>query len=77
MKFSMPLFTMGQFLACFIRNDNAPAKAMAAVITGGVFNIGGDYFFVFVCDMGVEGAGAGDGARPGTGDTHSLFALFL
>lgn len=53
----MPLFTMGQFLACFIRNDNAPAKAMAAVITGGVFNIGGDYFFVFVCDMGVEGAG--------------------
>lgn len=57
MKFSMPLFTMGQFLACFIRNDNAPAKAMAAVITGGVFNIGGDYFFVFVCDMGVEGAG--------------------
>lgn len=48
---------MGQFLACFIRNDNAPAKAMAAVITGGVFNIGGDYFFVFVCDMGVEGAG--------------------
>ena len=57
MKFSMPLFTMGQFLACFIRNDNAPAKAMAAVITGGVFNIGGDYFFVFVRDMGVEGAG--------------------
>lgn len=30
---------------------------MAAVITGGVFNIGGDYFFVFVCDMGAEGAG--------------------
>ena len=45
MKFSMPLFTMGQFLSCFIRNDNAPTKAMAAVITGGVFNIGGDYFF--------------------------------
>lgn len=57
MKFSMPLFTMGQFLSCFIRNDNAPTKAMAAVITGGVFNIGGDYFFVFVCDMGAEGAG--------------------
>ncbi len=57
MKFSMPLFTMGQFLSCFIRNDNAPTKAMAAVITGGVFNIGGDYFFVFVRDMGAEGAG--------------------
>lgn len=57
LRFFVPLFTMGQFLAAFIRNDNAPARAMAAVITGGVFNIFGDYFFVFVADMGIEGAG--------------------
>ena len=56
LKFAVPLFTLGQFFVCFIRNDNAPAKAMAAVIAGGIFNIGGDYFFVFVRDMGIEGA---------------------
>ena len=31
--------------------------ALAAVLTGGIFNVFGDYFFVFTCDMGVFGAG--------------------
>ena len=56
-KFVVPLFVFGQFLAAFVRNDNAPAKATAAVLAGGIFNIFGDYFFVFVCDMGIRGAG--------------------
>lgn len=34
-----------------------PALATGAVLAGGIFNIFGDYFFVFVCDMGAYGAG--------------------
>lgn len=52
-----PLFTFTQFLAAFIRNDQAPKRAMAAIIAGGVFNMVGDYVFVFVFNMGIEGAG--------------------
>lgn len=56
-KLVLPLFILGQFLACFIRNDNAPGLATAAVMAGGGFNIFGDIFFVFTCDMGTSGAG--------------------
>ena len=31
--------------------------ATAGVLSGGIFNIFGDYFFVFTCDMGAFGAG--------------------
>lgn len=27
------------------------------MLSGGIFNVFGDYFFVFTCDMGVFGAG--------------------
>lgn len=57
-KFAVPLFLFGQFLAAFLRNDNAPGRATAAVLSGGIFNIFGDCFFVFVCDMGIFGAGS-------------------
>ena len=46
-----------QMLAAFLRNDGAPGLATAAVLAGGVFNVFGDYFFVFTCDMGIYGAG--------------------
>ena len=32
-------------------------RAAAAVLSGGIFNIFGDYFFVFALDMGIFGAG--------------------
>jgi Na+-driven multidrug efflux pump len=51
-----PIFTISIFLAVFIRNDNAPNLAMKAVIIGGVFNIFGDWFFVFPLNMGARGA---------------------
>lgn len=57
LKYFLPLFTLGQLLGSFVRNDNAPHKAMIAVVSGGVFNIIGDYLFAFVFDMGVKGAG--------------------
>ncbi len=52
-----PCFVVGQALVPFIRNDNAPFKTTLAVMVGGVFNMVGDWFFVFVCDMGAGGAG--------------------
>lgn len=56
-KLAAPLFVFNQALAAYLRNDGAPGLAAGAVIGGGIFNIFGDYFFVFVCDMGSYGAG--------------------
>ena len=56
-KAVFPLFLFNQMLAAFLRNDGAPALATLGVLSGGIFNVFGDYFFVFPCDMGVYGAG--------------------
>lgn len=56
-KFAVPLFVFNQMLAAFLRNDQNPGLATAAVLSGGIFNIFGDYIFVFVFDMGILGAG--------------------
>ena len=56
-KFVIPAFLFNQMLAAFLRNDNAPGLATVAVLAGGIFNIFGDYFFVFTLDMGIKGAG--------------------
>ena len=53
----MPLFIVGNYLSAFIRNDGNPLLATVAVVSGGVFNIFGDIFFVFGLDMGISGAG--------------------
>lgn len=51
-----PFFFISPYMACFVRNDNDPKRAMAAVIAGGVFNIFGDWFFVFPLGLGMFGA---------------------
>lgn len=56
-KFTIPLFLVNQMLAAFLRNDNNPGLATAAVLFGGIFNIVGDYLFVFTFDLGIYGAG--------------------
>lgn len=56
-KFAVPSFMLSQVLAAFLRNDNNPGLATKAVLFGGVFNVLGDYFFVFTLDMGIMGAG--------------------
>mgnify|MGYP004513272201 FL=1 len=56
-KAAFPLFLFTQLLSAFLRNDGDPGRATAAVLGGGVFNIFGDWFFVFALDMGVFGAG--------------------
>lgn len=56
-KFAVPSFLFTQLLSAFLRNDGNPGLATKAVIFGGVFNVFGDYFFVFVMDWGIIGAG--------------------
>lgn len=56
-KLVVPVFLFMQLLSAFLRNDGNPALATKAVLCGGVFNVFGDYFFVFTLDMGIMGAG--------------------
>lgn len=56
-KFAVPSFLFTQLMAAFLRNDGNPELATRAVLFGGIFNVFGDYFFVFVLDMGIMGAG--------------------
>ncbi|MDO4941722.1 MAG: MATE family efflux transporter [Lachnospiraceae bacterium] len=56
-KFVVPSFLFTQLMAAFLRNDGNPGLATKSVLFGGIFNIFGDYFFVFVLNMGIMGAG--------------------
>lgn len=56
-KFVFPTYLFGQLLAAFLRNDGNPTLATAAVLAGGIFNMFGDFFFVFSLHMGIFGAG--------------------
>lgn len=56
-KFAVPSFLFTQLMSAFLRNDGNPGLATKAVICGGVFNVFGDYFFVFTLDLGIFGAG--------------------
>lgn len=56
-KLGVPSFLFTQLVSAFLRNDGNPALATKAVIFGGIFNVFGDYFFVFKLDQGVFGAG--------------------
>ncbi len=55
--FAIPFSLFINVLAAFLRNDGNPGLATKAVVIGGVINAVGDYFFVFVLDMGISGAG--------------------
>ncbi|MGG5372340.1 MATE family efflux transporter [Enterococcus sp. AZ196] len=56
-KVVLPLFLFNQMLAAFLRNDNSPGLATKAILAGGLFNVFGDYLFVFRFDLGIFGAG--------------------
>ena len=56
-KYVFPFFLFNQMLAAFLRNDDDPGLATLGVLSSGIFNVFGDYFFVFPCDMGIYGAG--------------------
>ncbi len=69
--FVIPSYSFAQFLSAFLRNDGNPGLATGAVLFGGVFNIFGDYFFVFYLDMGIVGAGV----ATAVGSILSLLAM--
>lgn len=69
-KFAVPSFLFTQLISSFLRNDGNPGLATKAVICGGVFNVFGDYFFVFVMDWGIFGAGLAT-------VLGSIFSLFI
>mgnify|MGYP002521895516 CR=1 FL=1 len=56
-RFVFPLFLFNQMLAAFLRNDKNPGLATIGVLAGGIFNVVGDYVFVFIFNMGIFGAG--------------------
>lgn len=72
-KFSVPVYIFTQIMAAFLRNDGDPILATLAFIFGGVFNIFGDYFFTFTCDLGIEGAGI----ATALGATASLLVMMI
>ena len=72
-KFVIPCFLFTQMLAAFLRNDNSPTLATVAVLLGGVFNIFGDYTFVFLFGMGIFGAGL----ATAIGSVISCFIMLL
>lgn len=55
-SFGVPFFSFSFFLQAFIRNDQAPRLAMAAVISGGIANIILDWIFIFPLGLGMAGA---------------------
>ena len=56
-EIALPFCIFSNLLSAFLRNDGNATLATVAVLIGGVFNLFGDFFFVFTCDMGILGAG--------------------
>ncbi len=56
-RFAIPCCVFSNILAAYLRNDGDANLAMAAVLSGGAFNMVGDYLLVFVFDLGIFGAG--------------------
>ena len=53
---SAPFFILNNLVSAFVRNDNAPKTAMAAMLAGSFSNILLDYIFIFPLDWGMAGA---------------------
>lgn len=59
-----PAFIFNDILLCFVRNDNAPALSMTAMLTGSFMNILLDYIFIFPLQMDILGAVFATGLSP-------------
>lgn len=66
-----PCFTLNNILVAFVRNDEGPRLAMAAMLSGSFVNVVLDYVFVYPLDMGMFGAALATGISP----TVSLLVL--
>ena len=52
-----PLFLLGALMTSFVRNDGAPATAMASVVSASLSNIVFDYILIVRLQLGMFGAG--------------------
>lgn len=59
-----PFFMLNHIINAFVRNDNHPTLAMAATLSGSLFNIIFDYIFMFPMDMGLQGAALATAISP-------------
>ncbi len=59
-----PAIIVNDVLLCFVRNDDSPRLAMAAMIIGSFSNIILDYIFLFPMKMGIFGAVFATGLSP-------------
>lgn len=59
-----PMFMLNSLLLCFVRNDGAPQRSMAAMIGGSLSNVVLDYVFMFPLGMGIFGAVLATGFAP-------------
>lgn len=59
-----PAFLLNNVLACFVRNDGAPQRAMAAMLGGSLSNILLDWVFLFPFSLGIFGAAFATGLAP-------------
>lgn len=50
------IYVLAPFFQSFVRNDNAPGRAMAASVAGSLLNVILDYIFIFILGMGMSGA---------------------
>ena len=59
-----PFFMCNYIVSAFVRNDNAPSRAMLATLSGSLFNIVFDYIFMFPMKLGLLGAAMATAASP-------------
>ena len=71
--FALPCCLFSNIFSAFLRNDGNPGLATKAVIIGGIFNVFGDYFCVFVLNLGAFGAGL----ATATGQYISIAVMLL
>jgi Na+-driven multidrug efflux pump len=62
-----PAFILNNILNAFVKNDGEPALAMAAMLTGTIFNIVFDYILIFPVNLGMTGAVLATGFSPVVG----------
>lgn len=62
--FFSPFFLLNNCVLAFVRNDNAPRRAMLAMLIGSFSNVILDYIFVFPLKTGMTGAAVATGLSP-------------
>lgn len=71
-----PCFMWNHIFNAFVRNDGAPSVAMAATLSGSLFNIVMDYVLMFPLQLGMAGAALATALSPLLGVAICCFHVF-